>query len=231
MHIALATHHKLLMDGLRPYLSPLCLDGVLVETSSLSDLRAAMQGAPGVGLAIVDFCMPGVRFPDVVADLKRHGPDTRIVVLGPALHRSFILDIMRSGASGYLTKQMSADVMKTAVQLVANGDAYIPAAVLSMPADASAQVCGHGHGHGHGSAPGTAAQQLLTAREREILRLMREGMPNKVIANTLQISLVTVKSHLSNVFRKIGARNRVDAVRILGRMPDEAASGYSRACC
>ncbi|HYH22176.1 MAG TPA: response regulator transcription factor [Azospirillum sp.] len=225
MHIALATHHKLLMDGLRPYLSPLCLDGALVETSSLSDLRAAMQGAPGVGLAIVDFCMPGVRFPDVVADLKQHGPDTRIVVLGPALHRSFILDIMRSGASGYLTKQMSANAVKTAVQLVANGDAYVPAAVLSMPADANSQVCGHG------PMPDTAAQQLLTAREREILRLMREGMPNKVIANTLQISLVTVKSHLSNVFRKIGARNRVDAVRILGRIPDEAASGYSRACC
>lgn len=224
MHIVLATHHVLLIDGLRPYMTPMCHDGRLVEASTTRALREAVQSDAPIDIVMVDFCMPGVNTVELVADIRRQRPDTKVIVMGPALHRSFILDVMKSGASGYISKQMNANIVMSAVRLVASGEQYVPAAMLSLEDAPNGQICGHDQ-----APDGACGVKALTDRERDILHLLKEGMPNKVIANTLDISVVTVKSHLSNVFRKIGARNRVHALRLLTDGANKAQ--YSRACC
>jgi len=224
MHIVLATHHVLLIDGLRPYLTPMCGEDGLTEASNMRLLRGALQSDAPIDLIVVDFCMPGVNTAELVGDIKRQRPDTAVIVLGPALHRSFILEVMKSGASGYISKQMNANIMMSAVRLVASGEQYVPAAMLALEDAPNGQVCGHDL-----TPDGACGAKALTDRERDILHLLKEGMPNKVIATKLDISVVTVKSHLSNVFRKIGARNRVHALRILTDGAEKAA--YSRACC
>ena len=224
MHIVLATHHVLLIDGLRPYLSPLCAEGGLTEASTPRALRATLQSDRLIDLIVVDFCMPGVNTAALVADIRRERPDTKVIVLGPALHRSFILEVMKCGAAGYISKQMSATVMLSALRLVASGERYVPAAMLGLEDAPNGQVCGHDL-----MPDGACGVKVLTERERDVLQLLKEGMPNKVIATTLDISVVTVKSHLSNVFRKVGARNRVHALRILNDGAEQAQ--FSRACC
>jgi len=224
MHITLASHHKLLIDGLRPYLGPMCHDGGLVEAATLREFRATLNSQTPIDIVIVDFCMPGVHIPELVADIKRQRPNTYVVVLGPALHRSFILDVMKSGASGYISKQTSANIMMSAIRLVASGEQYVPAAMLALEEAPNGQVCGHDT-----TPDGRCGARTLTERERDIVQLLREGLSNKVIAGTLGISVITVKSHLSNLFRKIGAQNRVHALRLLE--VDDDRSQYSRACC
>jgi DNA-binding NarL/FixJ family response regulator len=202
----------------------MCRDGGFVEASTHRALRTAMQADAHIDIVIVDFCMPGVNTVELVGDIRRQRPDTKVIVLGPALHRSFILEVMKSGASGYISKQMNANIVMSAVRLVASGEQYVPAAMLALDDAPNGQVCGHDQ-----APDGACGVKALTDRERDILHLLKEGMPNKVIANALDISVVTVKSHLSNVFRKIGARNRVHALRLLTDTASKAQ--YSRACC
>jgi DNA-binding NarL/FixJ family response regulator len=119
-----------------------------------------------------------------------------------------LIDAMRNGASGYLTKDVGPEALLRAVRGAAEGD-------LAMPRRLAAKVVGTfaaaaRHGSTVGDRPGLAA---LSAREVEVLRLLSEGLTDRQTAEALTLSPRTVETHVGNILRKLQVKNRAEAAR------------------
>jgi DNA-binding NarL/FixJ family response regulator len=138
--------------------------------------------------------------------IKETYPSIRCVILSAVADRDHVLESIRIGAEGFIPKSLSGAAMVSALQLIMSGERFIPAMLVDYNSRQS------------NSAVDRLPEELiakLTPRERDILRLLREGLPNKMIATRLDVSEVTVKSHLGNVFRKLQVQNRLQAMRML----------------
>lgn len=209
MRIVLADDHVMLRDGLKPYLRDLDSQAVVFEAGSYPELFEVMERHQPVTLALVDLRMPGMDGIAGLRLLRQRWPETRLTVLSSATDQKTILDVLAAGAVGFIPKRLSASAMVNALHLVMAGERFLPAVLLSNDSSdlRAATVVGNDD---EPSDPGS----MLTQREREILRLLRDGLPNKAIARQLNLSEVTVKSHLCHVFRKLGVQNRVQAARL-----------------
>jgi DNA-binding NarL/FixJ family response regulator len=141
------------------------------------------------------------RLPDLVAEAKKAYPDLRILALLPVSEAGKVRPVLSSGADGVLTRLASPEELEAAVRKVAAGERVLAAAALTVlvgtePKASDVPASGH----------------PLTVKEREILDLLAKGLANREIASTLVISTATVKSHLSHIYEKLGAKNRQDAV-------------------
>ena len=203
MRILVADDHVMVRDGLRPFLMQLG-DGIeLFEAGSFAEAVRTLEMVENIGLLLIDLRMPGLSAAHGLTTFRERHPLVRVVVLSSTIERKQIMEAMTLGAAGFIPKRLSAQAMLLALQLIIAGERYVPSALLEEPASPPAGLSPY-------AAP---AERALTMREREILDLLREGLPNKEIAYRLNVSEVTVKSHLCNVFRKLGVQNRVQAAR------------------
>ena len=204
MHILFAEHHAMVRDGLRPFLVELSDRAKILEADCAAVVYRIISEIPNLDLAIIDHAMPGIELEDCVSTLAIQHPQARMVVLSPFVDPAVITHVMSLGIAGYIPKRLSARAFLSALRLVMDGVPFIPATLL----ETNSLAAGGGRiDDRRGSG------DLLTAREREILDLLRQGLPNKLIARRLNVSEVTVKSHLGHVFRKLGVQNRVQAAR------------------
>ncbi|HMC40867.1 MAG TPA: response regulator transcription factor, partial [Acidimicrobiales bacterium] len=141
------------------------------------------------------------RLPDLVAEAKKAYPELRVLALLPVSEAGKVRPVLSSGADGVLTRLASADELEAAVRKVAAGERVVAAAALTVLVGTAPKAA-------EGPTPG----HPLTAKEREVLDLLAKGLSNREIATTMVVSTATVKSHLSNIYEKLGARNRQDAV-------------------
>jgi DNA-binding NarL/FixJ family response regulator len=203
MRIILADDHSLVRESLRDYLAPLAPELDVTETDCLAGVLAARNPAPD--LILLDLQMPGMNGPQSIAEVRGAFPNTPIVVISGYADHLTVSDAIRYGANGYVPKASGGKSFLTALRFVLAGETYLPATVLTGDA---AQI-------GPGSASSTPEPVgTVTEREVEVLRLLIAGKSNKEIGRELSLQEVTVKVHLRNIYRKIGASNRADAVRI-----------------
>jgi DNA-binding NarL/FixJ family response regulator len=160
-------------------------------------VRAVGQLMPD--LVLMDLTMPGMNGIEAVTEIKRRYPEVRILVM--TLHKTedFIHASLRAGADGYILKDATHDELRVAIRSVLLGKTY-----LSM--DVSGKVVS-GYLGGGKSASGSSVFDTLTHREREILKLVAEGRPNKGIAEYLNLSVKTVEKHRSNLMSKLDVHN------------------------
>ncbi|MCA1907496.1 MAG: response regulator transcription factor [Magnetospirillum sp.] len=206
MRVILADDHVMLREGLRPFIEKISPGITVQEAGSFTEAFTQIEADPAVDLLILDIKMPGMNGFQGLTTVKTKYPSIRCVILSAVADRDHVLEAMRLGADGFIPKHLSGSAMVSALQLVLSGERFIP----SMLMDGSSGVGGGMDKSGSGDLLGR-----LTPRERDILHLLREGLPNKVIAARLDVSEVTVKSHLGNMFRKLGVQNRLQAMRIL----------------
>lgn len=226
MRIVLADDHEVVRAGLKPFLNKLGDDVRVDEHGGLDGVLAAADSADGpVDLVIVDLKMPGVKGPASLGRVVRIHTPAPVVVLSASHAVDDILLAAREGVAGYLPKTMPGPVMVAALQLILMGERHFPASVLDVPGPAARAArtepdafLGPSDGVGSLDALNTKDGEnpldLLSAREREILELMMEGQTNKEIASRVMLQEITVKVHLRNIYRKMGAANRTQAVRI-----------------
>ena len=207
MRIILADDHVMLREGLRPFVERIAPGTIIQEAGSFTEALAQIEADPSVDLLILDIKMPGMNGFQGLSTIKTRFPTIRCVILSSMADRDHVLEAMRLGADGFIPKHLSGGAMVSALQLVLSGERFIPSMLMDS---ANNQVSGAGDRSPSGDLLGR-----LTPRERDILHLLREGLPNKVIAARLDVSEVTVKSHLGNMFRKLGVQNRLQAMRML----------------
>jgi DNA-binding NarL/FixJ family response regulator len=184
---------------------------ILEERPDLDLVGEAEDGAKAVERAteldpdviLMDVRMPGVDGVEATRRLIGAGARARILVLTTFDLDEYVYAAIRAGASGFLLKDVEPEELVDAIRVVAAGNSLFgPAATERLMARFT-------------QGPEPAAARLLdnlTDREREILRLLAAGLSNAELANHLHLSETTVKTHISSVLRKLGVRDRVQAV-------------------
>jgi DNA-binding NarL/FixJ family response regulator len=150
-------------------------------------------------VVLMDINLPGMNGIQCVARLKKHLPNTQVLMLTTYDDGDLIFDSLRAGANGYLLKTMTQDELVQAVLQVHSGGAPM-----------SLQIARKVINHFHKTNPGSELEQL-TARELEILRLLAKGHMYKEIADHLAISMSTVRTHVSAVYEKLHVHSRTGA--------------------
>lgn len=209
MQILVADDHNLVREGLRPFLHELGDSVDIVEAATLDEALERAEQAPELELVLLDLKMPGMDGLRGMETFHTRFPQVPAVILTGHINRDDVMAAVKAGASGYIPKTISGSSLINALRLVLSGEKYLPSFMLSDTAEEPAL--------GDTRRPGTGKPgplDTLSPREREILSLLIEGRTNKDIARRLDLQEITIKIHLRNVYRKIGAVNRAQAVRI-----------------
>jgi len=156
-------------------------------------------------VVLMDVRMPKVDGIEATRQIVASGSRARILVLTTFDLDEYVYAAIRAGASGFLLKDVRPPDLIDAVRLVADGNALLGPSVTRRLLDRFAESPPNG-------GPDVAAVASLTAREREILRLLAGGLSNAELARHLYLSETTVKTHVSSILRKLGVRDRVQAV-------------------
>mgnify|MGYP001806647366 CR=1 FL=1 len=209
MQIIVADDHNLVREGLKPFLRELGDDVQILDAASLDEALVQASSAQSLSLVLLDLRMPGMNGLGGIEVFHNRFPTVPVVILTGHINRDDVMAAVRCGASGYIPKTISGQSLINALRLVLSGEKYLPAFMLgNEPEEATFSELKPG-----GPAKPTPLD-TLSPREREILSLLIEGRTNKDIARCLDLQEITIKIHLRNVYRKIGAVNRAQAVRI-----------------
>jgi DNA-binding NarL/FixJ family response regulator len=187
---------------------------LLQGTPGIEPVADAADGAEAIALAarhrpdviLMDLRMPNVDGAQATREIRAAQPDTEIVVLTTHADEASILDALRAGARGYLTKDAGIQEIARAVHAAAAHQSLLDPVVQAKLLEAVGAAA---------PAPAATPRQLpddLTPREAEVLSLIARGLSNREIAAHLVVSEATVKTHVNHVFAKIGARDRAQAV-------------------
>lgn len=212
MKILVADDHPLFRDALELSIRQAWADAEVVSIGSLEAL-----GAGRFDLIVLDWRMPGVEGTDPISRLRRAGVEGPVAVVTGAEDPETALEALRCGAEAFLPKTTPRRVLAQALRLVAEGGSFVPKQVALdlMPlGDLSAEMDDPAEEAGEGALDGEGALSApLTEREQQVLGMLATGATNKEIGRQLTLQEVTVKLHTRRILRKLGARNRTDAVR------------------
>lgn len=196
--IFIVEDHTLLRAGLRALLSQDPDLEIVGEADNGRDaIRAIAALAPH--LVLMDISMPGINGIEAMRDIKRRNPQTRVLVLTIHKTEEYIHESLRAGANGYLLKDATHDELRVAIRSILNGKTY-------LSPDISGKVI-HGYLNTSKADDVSSTWDTLTHREREVLKLVAEGHPNKYISDYLCLSIKTVEKHRSNLMKKLDLHN------------------------
>jgi DNA-binding NarL/FixJ family response regulator len=207
IRVLIADDQRVVREGLEMVLG--LLPGVEVVGSAGDGLEAVDLAARlHPDIVLMDLRMPRCDGVEATRVLREREPEIKVVVLTTYADDRSVLDALRAGARGYLTKHAGGAQIRDALEQVAENRAIIDPAVHHHLIDAIAAAPAAPGAPGH--APALPAG--LTPREAEVLALIAEGLSNAEIADRLVVSEGTVKSHINHMFAKIDARDRAQAV-------------------
>jgi DNA-binding NarL/FixJ family response regulator len=179
---------------------------IVGEASSAEEaLEQVAEVRPDV--LLLDIELPGMDGLELLREMRRRAPATRVVVLTVSRGTETVHEAMRNGAFGYLTKDVAPAALARAVRGVREGE-------LPMSRRMAAQLLQRMRHSDRDDAPPRGG---LTEREQHVLRLLGDGLSDRRIADALGISPRTVESHVSSVLRKLGVPNRTEAGRYVHR--------------
>ncbi|HJR91852.1 MAG TPA: response regulator transcription factor [Acidimicrobiia bacterium] len=196
--------HALFLSGVKAELDAMAERFDIVGTASDVDeaITSIREATPEV--VLVDVHMPGGGGLAIVKNVSETHPDVRFLALSVSDAAEDVIAMIRAGARGYVTKSISSEDLADAIERVKAGDAVFSPRLAGFVLDAFA--------HGLPEAADPELDQL-TAREKEVLRLIARGYPYKQVARRLSISVKTVETHVSSVLRKLQLSSRYELTR------------------
>lgn len=205
LKILIVDDHALFREGLVLLLEAL---GKPVQTLQAENAAAAMRqiaAHPDLDVVLLDLVMPGPGGIELLPEIKRLAPAAPVVILSADESHRTITGAIEKGASGYIPKTSTGEIMRGALRLVMGGGIYVPPIVLRdetrPPAPQMQQ-----------KSAARPEDLGITPRQVEVLDFLLVGMPTKVIASKLGVSDSTVKAHTMAIFRTLKVRNRTEAV-------------------
>lgn len=203
VRVVLIDDHDLLRRGIRTMLER---QGNVEVVGEADDGSRALEmvEAHDPDVVLIDVIMPNVDGIEATRRIKDTFPNVGVVVLSGHDEQQFIFDAIKAGASGYLLKSAALEEVVDTVESVAKGAGRIDPAIASRVLNEF---------RNYQAAEVAEVFQPLTPREKEILKRMSEGLPNKTIASRLSISERTVTTHVANIYAKLHVNNRVSAIQ------------------
>mgnify|MGYP001041878878 FL=1 len=194
--VLIADDHSVVRQGLRMFLgSDPALNVVGEARDGAEALKLAHELRPDV--VLMDLIMPVMDGITAIAAIRREVPDTEVVALTSVLEDNAVIDAMRAGAIGYLLKDTDAHELRRAIKAAAAGQVQLsPQAASRLLREVRTPE---------------KAEEPLTSRETEVLRLLAQGKSNKEISAALIIAEQTVKTHVSHILDKLGVPSRTQA--------------------
>jgi DNA-binding NarL/FixJ family response regulator len=156
-------------------------------------------------MVILDISMPNLRGLEATREIKAILPDVKVLILSMHRHKEYVYGAISAGAEGYLLKEDADTELFVAIQKIRQGGSYI-SPILS--GELTHELIGMGH-EGHS----TPSRNLLTLREKEVLKLIAEGRSHKEIADLLFISIRTVDHHRANIMKKLNIKDTANLTK------------------
>ena len=206
MKILIVDDHALVREGLRQVLKG--LDEAVEVLDAPTCARAFAQAAAhaDLDLVLLDYHLPDMDGLTALEVLRQNHPELPVFVLSGSASQQTMQKVMAKGAAGYMTKASMSEELLVALRMVLDGDVYVPAALAGRPVAAT-----------RASGATDAAPPPITARQREVLQHLLDGLSNRDISQRMGLSVDTVKDHLGGVMRALGVQTRTQAVLAAAR--------------
>lgn len=187
---------------------------MLEDEEDFECVGQASDGAEAINLArklkpdiaLIDVSMPKMSGIQAAKEIRKHYPKTAVIMLSAFDYEAYVLTSLRAGARGYILKTTPLEKLTSAIRLVRKGESVLDIKATDKLVQHLQPRAFNGDGRGNISF------DMLHPRELEVIDLTAKGLSNKEIANQLVISERTVQTHLVNIFRKLGASSRTQAV-------------------
>ena len=203
--VLLCDDQALVRDGFRMILGN---EEDIIVVGEASDGREAVELTKRLlpQVVLMDVRMPSMNGIEATRRILASGVESRVLILTTFDLDEYVYEALRAGASGFMLKDVTARQLVDGVHVVASGEALLAPTVTRRLLERFAPTLPGG------DEPGPPALESLTERELEILTLLASGLSNAELGATLYLSEPTIKTHLSSIFRKLGVRDRVQAV-------------------
>ena len=201
LRILLADDHETVREGLRMMLDAQP-DMHVIATAGDGREAVAQCEKLTPDVVLMDISMPGLNGLAATMQMLERCPDAKVLTLTRHADSSYLQQMLRAGAAGYVLKQSRPAELLHAIRAVATGGKYLDASMTGPVIGTYAKA-----------APAPEPTTPLSPRETEVLRLIAWGNTNKEIAARLDLSVKTVEAHKANGMRKLGMRGRIDIVR------------------
>ncbi|GEK35104.1 response regulator transcription factor [Kurthia sibirica] len=209
--IIIVDDHQLFREGVKRILDfENSFDVVAEGEDGLDTIQLYEDFSPDV--VLMDINMPQKNGVEATAELLEKYPDAKVIMLSIHDDESYVSHALKSGALGYMLKEMDADEIVSAIKIVANGGSYLHPKVTK---NLVAEYRRLSERENKGSFHQTEIRRpfhLLTKRECEVLQLLTDGQSNRAIGESLFISEKTVKNHVSSILQKMSVNDRTQAV-------------------
>jgi len=195
VRVVIADDHRLIVEGIRRALADADDFEVVGEASSGSQvLPLVRRSSPD--MVLLDLRMPGLDGLTALEQIKRDYPDVKVVILSATTDPAVIQTALSRGASAYVIKSVNPPDLPSTLRQAMEGNVFH---AIGLPQQGQTSVAG---------------ELGLTVREIEILKALARGLSNQAIGKELFVAEQTVKFHLTNIYRKLNAANRTEAVRL-----------------
>ena len=204
IRVLVVDDHTLVRDGIRALLALVSDIEVVGEaTNGKEALEQVKQLAPDV--VLMDLAMPIMSGLEATRRIRKEFPGTKVVALTQYDDSEYVIPVIEAGARGFVTKMAAFSELASAIQAVYRGDSFLsPSAAAALVEECQQKTSGDGEKDPY---------QLLTDREREVLKLVVEGHTAREIADMLVISPKTVEWYKSNIMNKLNIHNRTDLIK------------------
>ena len=211
MKVLLVDDHPLIRQALQAVLTELEADLEVFEAANCQDALALAERQPKLDLVLLDIHMPGVSGLDCLHTFRERLPAVPVVVLSASEDPADMTHAIDSGAMGFIPKSQSSQVMIGALRLVLAGGVYLPPEAIRRTAPGAPPTA-------QPSRPTSWRDIGLTERQAEVLALLVQGKPNKLICRDLDLAEGTVKIHITAILKALKVTNRTQAVIEVSRL-------------
>jgi DNA-binding NarL/FixJ family response regulator len=203
--VLLVDDHVMVREGLRAMLSGDASIDVVGEASSGEEaLQKVMELGPSV--VLMDIRMPGMGGAEAARQVKKVRPATAVIMVTMYESELYVVEAIRAGAAGYLTKDASRELLCHSIRAVVDGGTLVRGGLLRQAVEALFPTA-----RGPQGEEGVLAASRLSVREREVLGYLARGYGNRAICGELNLAEITVKKHVQNVMSKLGVSDRTNA--------------------
>ena len=216
MKVLLIDDHPLILTALHAVISGLGEDIAVTGAQSAAQAWSCLKDTADFDLALLDLVLGDADGFEVLVQMRQEHPQVPVVILSASENAGDVVRALDLGAMGFVPKRASTQALVDALRIVMSGGLFVPQHLFGPNRGRVAEAAGP-----HDLA-GTAAKSLehlgLTPRQHDVLSGLLKGLPNKLIARELSLSVDTVKDHVASVLRALNVTSRTQAVLAVSRV-------------